>query len=1119
LAIINSAVILYLAIRLVRFPGEIVVKKFSIRAIIGVLSLWSGVQFCRADLIVKQDGSVVEGKVVSRDAKGLTVQAEGQKTALQMAAESVARVIVTDEKGMLLEQAKGVSSPGKAPERKFNVPVEPAGPKIETASPSSYYVIPFHGVVGETVTSQGLEKSLADAVKRKAPVVVLDINSPGGLVSEAEEMIKILHQYNKQLRIVVLADQNLSAAAITSLSVREIYVKATSITGAATAYNPENLLLPADIREKMQSAWRAVARNSAQEGGHEPLLAEAMIDSSKQLHLETIDGKKVVKEGPGENIICQKGRILTLTSREAVNCGLAVALADDYAELGVALRMPGWAECPGLGREMAAYLEKRWTSFEQQSKELEAELSRHLSAARDAAPDSDVVTQRVVTTPAMPGQIGPVGPSIPMGGRGGGGFGGRGGGFVGPTVPTVPMGRGGRGTGMVTQSVVTSRTVSTEMRAKWKERSLATVVALQEVERVAQEEMLLAKAFGRDEMADEIKEALPIIANARAEMYANRNKYLQDAGAVAGTAPGRGPAPAAAAPLALKMTPLPAKFSEIVKSSVSNKTYKASPVNGGATPPIPIGSDYEEVTDGGGVLIGLRCGISRVGSATDIVSSVQPVYLTTKGVVTGKIYGNPAPAQVIDLIARDGYAVGGGKLLGASVLQTVVLKFMRITETGLDPKDSYDSQQIGTNAGAFPVGGSTAAVGISGKTNNAERLSLALIFLPTQGTPPAATGPLAGGGGRGTTPAALKITPLTPALAATVKQATDKKSYKLSPIIGGSQVKEGFTNVSADGVLIGLRCGMGKSGTTEIIVSVQPVFLTTTGVVMGRLHGVSTATRIVDMTARDGYVVGGAKVNGNVNLEGVKLTFVRLADGKLNPKDAYESETAGNIDKATVLNSPTPVIGITGEEVGVGEVEDFLEENALAGGRGVDGALVEEAGADVGFGVFGQAGGEGGEGFLVAVEVGEGCAAVEVKVWEVGELRQNLIDEGEALIGFELGIFDGPDDEEGFVREAALEKLTGDPEFAVGGHPARGARDGGFEGLDGVGILLQQETMFCRICSGDRDHRGRWRRHGGRNRGPGRSCLRGRACRPGRGGGGRDRDWGGCARRRKRRGL
>ena len=208
--------------------------------------------------------------------------------------------------------------------------------KAEHGDPG-YYVIPLHGVVGQTMVADALEKSLADAQNRQPTVVILDIESPGGSVGEAQDMIKVLHHYNKDLRIVALAGEDLSAAAITTLSVKEIYMKPTGEIGAATAYDASNPGMPADISAKMQSAWKAIARSSAEEGGHEPLLADAMIDNHMQLSLTTgPDGKKVVSEGTSGEELVRSGQILTLTDKEAVHCGLAAGEAEDARIQGAA---------------------------------------------------------------------------------------------------------------------------------------------------------------------------------------------------------------------------------------------------------------------------------------------------------------------------------------------------------------------------------------------------------------------------------------------------------------------------------------------------------------------------------------------------------------------------------------------------------------------------------------------------------------------------------------------------------------------------------------------------------------------------------------------------------------
>ena len=99
---------------------------------------------------------------------------------MQVAADAVERVVVIDEKGAVVLEGAGTGVPGKRPEKSWTPPKEPEAPPMAAApGGATYYVIPLHGAVGETFVADALEKSLADASKRKPTVVVLDIDSPG----------------------------------------------------------------------------------------------------------------------------------------------------------------------------------------------------------------------------------------------------------------------------------------------------------------------------------------------------------------------------------------------------------------------------------------------------------------------------------------------------------------------------------------------------------------------------------------------------------------------------------------------------------------------------------------------------------------------------------------------------------------------------------------------------------------------------------------------------------------------------------------------------------------------------------------------------------------------------
>ena len=459
----------------------------------------------RADLLVLSDGRVIDGKIESEGEKEVVFRVDGSpngEAPRRIDRTTVARTVYCDENGAVVPGPAPATNPS-IPAARWTVPPEPTTrPVAETpAGKSTYYVIPLHGEVGATVLASALDKSLADAVSRKATVIVLDIDSPGGLVEESLKIMKVIAHYNKQCRIVAFTEQDLSAAAIFTLSCRQIYVKQSSTIGAATSFIPGQPELSAKIEEKMQSAWRAAARNSAEEGGHDPLLADAMIDNDAELHVETVDGKPVVKEGQGEHMLVRKGKVLTLTSHEAVECGLAAGEADDFDELGKAMEYPAWVECNGLGRELAEYLPKHEEAFQQTIKRIGADLGVHLQRAIEADPSGNREFVEQVQQRVMPGP-GPVNrgyPRYPMPGRG----------FV-----PVPQ-----------NQIITRRVITRTDPREWKSRALVCVANLQLVEGDLTDALAALHDFGHDAGMGPLKDLELKVSALREMTFKDRNKY------------------------------------------------------------------------------------------------------------------------------------------------------------------------------------------------------------------------------------------------------------------------------------------------------------------------------------------------------------------------------------------------------------------------------------------------------------------------------------------------------------------------------------------------------------------------------------------------------------------
>ncbi|MBT8477651.1 MAG: ATP-dependent Clp protease proteolytic subunit, partial [Gemmatimonadetes bacterium] len=205
-----------------------------------------------------------------------------------------------------------------------------AAPILRGQETRTVYRVPVTGTV-EMGLAPFVSRALDEAAEAGAAAVVLDIDTPGGRIDAAWEIIDAV----RDSRVPVHAYVNrraLSAGAMIALSADGLYMRPGSTIGAATPVVGDGKR----ASEKMVSAMRSEFRALAEERGFDPAIAEAMVD------------EKVVVEG-----ISEAGRLLTLTTTEALESGVANAEVEDWPDLVGALGLagapveeigPNWAE-------------------------------------------------------------------------------------------------------------------------------------------------------------------------------------------------------------------------------------------------------------------------------------------------------------------------------------------------------------------------------------------------------------------------------------------------------------------------------------------------------------------------------------------------------------------------------------------------------------------------------------------------------------------------------------------------------------------------------------------------------------------------------------------------------
>ncbi|MFA6172356.1 MAG: NfeD family protein [Kiritimatiellales bacterium] len=184
--------------------------------------------------------------------------------------------------------------------------LSPDGNAQETGKKPLVYQIPIKEQI-EPALLYVVRRGVTEAKKEKADAVVFVMNTPGGGVNEAREIISLIGQIDVPVYTFVEKDAY-SAGAIIALSTKHIYMAPGSVIGAATPLMMSPFggveKMTEAVEEKMTSAVAALVRAAAEQGSHDPKIGEAMV-------------RRELGYSVGTNVLSKAGELLTLTASEA----------------------------------------------------------------------------------------------------------------------------------------------------------------------------------------------------------------------------------------------------------------------------------------------------------------------------------------------------------------------------------------------------------------------------------------------------------------------------------------------------------------------------------------------------------------------------------------------------------------------------------------------------------------------------------------------------------------------------------------------------------------------------------------------------------------------------------
>jgi membrane-bound serine protease (ClpP class) len=185
------------------------------------------------------------------------------------------------------------------------------------------YLAPIDGII-DLGLAPFVRRVLDEAAAAGAAAVILEINTFGGRVDAAVLIRDAL--LGSRVRTVAFVNKRaISAGALISLAAGRIVMADGGTIGAATPVELGAPGAPAQpVAEKTVSYMRKEFRATAESRKRSPLLAEAMVDADVEI--------------PG---VTAKGKLLTLTTQEALKHKLADARADTVDAVLVSLDLAG----------------------------------------------------------------------------------------------------------------------------------------------------------------------------------------------------------------------------------------------------------------------------------------------------------------------------------------------------------------------------------------------------------------------------------------------------------------------------------------------------------------------------------------------------------------------------------------------------------------------------------------------------------------------------------------------------------------------------------------------------------------------------------------------------------
>ncbi|MEQ8771177.1 MAG: hypothetical protein RIB60_11790 [Phycisphaerales bacterium] len=350
-----------------------------------LICLAASLGLARADVVTLKDGRVIEG-VITKETRGaitidtLVANIRTSEEIPRFRIASIERKPVPDDFFTPNRPERDGADKGDGTRDR------PVRRGRDDEPETHFVVVPIEGTIGEAVTASGIAEAFNQADRRSIEHIVFTIDSPGGYLFEANQILDVLAEHDDQFVYhAYIVDGAISAASVFAAGADHIYVAPDARLGGAVAYTSDHSTGATEVDAKLNSIWASSLAARAESKGHSGHAFRAMVEQSAELWLSESGELRAVKVSPADEQLDGRRSILTLRASQMVRASMAEQIDEGIDQIGALRSIEGWGEVPRIGaRAMAAASKRRGRLIDRH-----AELTRNLELALESAADAD----------------------------------------------------------------------------------------------------------------------------------------------------------------------------------------------------------------------------------------------------------------------------------------------------------------------------------------------------------------------------------------------------------------------------------------------------------------------------------------------------------------------------------------------------------------------------------------------------------------------------------------------------------------------------------------------------------------------------------------------------------